>query len=68
MLVEPMLATAGIVGYPTETEADFRKTLALVEEGRPEVVNVTRFSPRLGTPAARLRSLSGRAVKGRSRA
>ncbi|HEV2520718.1 MAG TPA: tRNA (N(6)-L-threonylcarbamoyladenosine(37)-C(2))-methylthiotransferase [Thermoplasmata archaeon] len=67
-LREPMISTDVIVGYPTETEPDFRATLDLLEDVAPETVNVTRFSPRPGTPAARLRPLPGRVVKDRSRA
>ncbi|HEV2166837.1 MAG TPA: radical SAM protein, partial [Thermoplasmata archaeon] len=67
-LEEPMLSTDVIVGYPSESEADFRATLQLLEEVEPDVVNVTRFSPRPMTPAARLPTLASRIVKERSRA
>jgi MiaB/RimO family radical SAM methylthiotransferase len=62
------LATDVIVGFPGETEDDFRATEALLEEVGPETVNVTRFSPRPGTPAARLPPLPPRVAKRRSRA
>jgi len=62
------LATDVIVGYPGETEDDFRATEALLEEVGPETVNVTRFSPRPGTLAARLPALPPRVAKRRSRA
>jgi tRNA A37 methylthiotransferase MiaB len=62
-----MLSTDLIVGFPTESDADFAKSLRLVEELDPEVVNVTRFSPRPMTPAARLPPLRSRLVKERSR-
>ncbi len=67
-LPDLMLSTDVIVGYPTEEERDFRASLSLLEEVEPEIVNVTRFSARPGTPAARLRPLPGRIVKERSRA
>jgi threonylcarbamoyladenosine tRNA methylthiotransferase CDKAL1 len=67
ILPDLMLSTDVIVGYPTETEADFESTLRLIDELAPELVNVTRFSPRPGTPAARERPLNSRAVKLRSR-
>jgi MiaB-like tRNA modifying enzyme len=61
------LATDVIVGFPGETEEDFRETEELLEAVAPETVNVTRFSPRPGTPAARLPSLPPRVAKRRSR-
>jgi threonylcarbamoyladenosine tRNA methylthiotransferase CDKAL1 len=61
------LATDVIVGYPGETEEDFRATEELLEAVGPETVNVTRFSPRPGTPAARLPPLPPRVAKRRSR-
>ena len=61
------LATDVIVGFPGETEDDFRATEELLEKVGPETVNVTRFSPRPGTPAARLPALPPRVAKRRSR-
>ena len=61
------LATDIIVGFPGETEEDLRATEELLAEVAPETVNVTRFSPRPGTPAARLRPLGTGLVKRRSR-
>lgn len=66
-LPDLMLATDVIVGFPTETESDFEATLRLVETAEPEVVNVTRFSARPLTPAARLHPLPSGVVKRRSR-
>ncbi|MFZ0891483.1 MAG: tRNA (N(6)-L-threonylcarbamoyladenosine(37)-C(2))-methylthiotransferase [Thermoplasmata archaeon] len=64
---ELMLATDIIVGFPGETEDDFRATTELIEETEPEIVNVTRFSARPLTPAARLPPLPPRIAKRRSR-
>jgi threonylcarbamoyladenosine tRNA methylthiotransferase CDKAL1 len=61
------LATDVIVGFPGETEEDFRATEELLEAVGPETVNVTRFSPRPGTPAAHLPPLPPRVAKRRSR-
>ncbi len=41
-----------IVGFPTETEADFRATLALIEEVGLAGAYSFKYSPRPGTPAA----------------
>jgi tRNA-2-methylthio-N6-dimethylallyladenosine synthase len=43
-----------IVGFPGETEADFRETLALVDEVRFASAFSFMFSPRPGTPAAEM--------------
>jgi len=61
------LATDVIVGFPEETEDDARATAELLSEVGPEMVNVTRFSPRPGTPAARLPPLGPRVARRRSR-
>ena len=46
------LSTDVIVGFPGETEEAFEATMNLVRRVRPDIVNVTRFSARPGTPAA----------------
>ncbi len=43
-----------IAGFPTETEAQFRNTLAFVEEAGLAFLHVFPYSPRKGTPAARM--------------
>ncbi len=48
------LATDVIVGFPGESEAQFMGTYRLLEEVRFDVVHVAAYSPRPGTPAARL--------------
>ena len=53
------LSTDLIVGYPGETESDFRETLRLLEESRPTVCNITRFVARPGTAAARMEADAG---------
>ncbi|MFC6716386.1 tRNA (N(6)-L-threonylcarbamoyladenosine(37)-C(2))-methylthiotransferase [Natrialbaceae archaeon GCM10025810] len=61
------LSTDFIVGFPTETDEDHRKSMELLRETRPEKVNVTRFSKRPGTDAAKLKGLGGTIKKERSR-
>ncbi len=46
------LTTDIIVGFPTETEADFEETLDLVKKAKFEGAYTFVYSPRKGTPAA----------------
>ncbi len=64
---ELTISTDFIVGFPTETESDFRSTLELLRRAKPVKVNITRFSPRSGTDAAALEPVTSRIVKDRSR-
>ncbi len=61
------LSTDFIVGFPTETDEDFRATMQLLREVRPVKVNITRFSQREGTPAFDLKPITSRIAKERSR-
>ncbi len=55
-----------IAGFPTETEAMFENTLRLVEEGGLSFLHVFPFSPRPGTPAARMPQLQRPVIKDRA--
>ncbi len=46
------LSTDVIAGFPGESDEEFEATMDLVGRVRPDIVNVTRFSARPGTPAA----------------
>ncbi len=48
------LATDVIVGFPGETADQFEATYRLLEEIRFDMVHVAAYSPRRGTPSARL--------------
>ncbi|HLF05832.1 MAG TPA: hypothetical protein VI893_01430, partial [Thermoplasmata archaeon] len=65
---DTMVSTDIIVGFPGEADEDFEMTQALLRRTRPDTVNVTRFSARFGTPAARMAERPhGRVAKARSR-
>jgi threonylcarbamoyladenosine tRNA methylthiotransferase CDKAL1 len=49
------LATDVIVGFPGETEEAFQNTLKLLEEVKPDIVNVSKFFARPKTVAARMK-------------
>lgn len=63
-----VLSTDVIVGFPTESEEHFLQTRDLLNEIRPDIINITRFSPRPGTPAYDMDGkVHGRIMKERSR-
>ena len=55
-----------IAGFPTETEQMFEESLSLVDEAGLHYVHVFPFSPREGTPAARMPQLPRSIVKERA--
>jgi len=55
-----------IAGFPTETDAMFENTLGLVEEAGLSFLHVFPFSPRPGTPAARMPPVARAVVKDRA--
>ncbi len=55
-----------IAGFPTETESHFENSLALVEECNLTWLHVFPYSPRPGTPAARMPQVDGRMIKVRA--
>ncbi|MCA2003876.1 MAG: tRNA (N(6)-L-threonylcarbamoyladenosine(37)-C(2))-methylthiotransferase [Candidatus Nitrosotenuis sp.] len=61
------ISTDIIVGFPTESEEDFAKTLHLLEETTPDVINLSRYSQRPGTPAAGMDQIEVSEVKRRSK-
>ena len=56
-----------IAGFPTESEAAFQNTLDLVEQAGLAYLHVFPYSPRPGTPAARMPPVNGKAIKDRAR-
>jgi threonylcarbamoyladenosine tRNA methylthiotransferase MtaB len=55
-----------IAGFPTESEEMFRGSLALIAECGLAFVHVFPYSPRPGTPAARMPQLPGPVIKERA--
>ncbi|MFA7261942.1 MAG: tRNA (N(6)-L-threonylcarbamoyladenosine(37)-C(2))-methylthiotransferase MtaB [Caulobacter sp.] len=56
-----------IAGFPTESDAAFENTLALVEEAGLSFLHVFPYSARPGTPAARMPPVKGTVIKDRAR-
>ncbi|MCX7645654.1 MAG: tRNA (N(6)-L-threonylcarbamoyladenosine(37)-C(2))-methylthiotransferase MtaB [Rhodobacteraceae bacterium] len=55
-----------IAGFPTETEAMFENSLRLVEDCGLTFLHVFPFSPRKGTPAARMPQVPGQVIRERA--
>jgi len=55
-----------IAGFPTETDEMFQRSLDLVEECGLTFLHVFPYSPRPGTPAARMPQLDGRVIRDRA--
>lgn len=49
---EMTISTDIIVGFPSETEDDFKQTINLLERSQPDVVNISRYAARPKTEAS----------------
>jgi threonylcarbamoyladenosine tRNA methylthiotransferase MtaB len=56
-----------IAGFPTETEDMFGRTVDLIEDCGLTYLHVFPYSPRPGTPAARMPQVARAEIKGRAR-
>ncbi|NWH09553.1 MAG: tRNA (N(6)-L-threonylcarbamoyladenosine(37)-C(2))-methylthiotransferase MtaB [Alphaproteobacteria bacterium] len=55
-----------IAGFPTETEAMFENSMKLIDDCDLVHLHVFPFSPRAGTPAAKMPQLDGRTIRDRA--
>ena len=63
-----VISTDIIVGFPGETEKDFKESYDLIKKTKPDILNITRYWPRKGTKAADFpNQLHSRDKKERSR-
>ena len=60
---EVILTTDIIVGFPGETEEDLEETLRLLRTVRFDMIFSFQYSPRSGTPAAKMANQVAKAVK-----
>jgi len=51
---EMSISTDIIVGFPGETETDFKQSLSLIKKIKPNILNVSRFGKRKGTIAEQM--------------
>jgi MiaB-like tRNA modifying enzyme len=61
------ISTDIIVGYPTETHEDFEETIEVLKETKPDIVNLSRYSQRPGTDAAKMAQIDVSEIKRRSK-
>ncbi len=61
------ISTDIIVGFPSESEADFAETIELLEKTRPDIVNLSKYSQRPGTEAATWKQIDVSEVRRRSK-
>lgn len=56
---EITIATDIIVAFPGETDEDYEKTLQLIRETKPNVMNLSRYWKRSGTLASKMKQVHG---------
>lgn len=61
------LWTDVIVGFPSESKADFEKTLEMLKEVKPDYTNISQYGVRPRTKASKLKQISSEEKKKRSR-
>lgn len=60
------ISTDVICGFPGETEYDFYRTINFIKWLKPEILNISKFTPRPGTKAKHMEQLDGKVIKKRS--
>ena len=60
------ISTDIICGFPDETEDDFDKTIDFIKWLKPEILNISKFTPRPGTKAKKMEQLNSKIIKERS--
>jgi len=63
---EITLSTDIICGFPGEKEDNFKKTLDLIRQVKPDIVNVSKFFPRPHTSAEKMKRIDVSIIKQRS--
>lgn len=61
------IATDVICGFPTETEQNFEETMSLCKKYKFPSLFINQFFPRPGTPAARMKQVPAKEIKGRTK-
>lgn len=61
------ISTDIIVGFPTETDREFKETIDLLKRTKPEFLNLSKYWPRKKTSAGEMKQLSREVVAARSK-
>ena len=61
------IATDIIVGYPTESDEEFRDTVELIKSTQPDVVNLSKYGARPGTKAIEMEQVPNSMINARSK-
>jgi len=61
------ISTDIICGFPSETEYDFYRTINFIKWLKPEILNISKFTPRPGTYAKKMEQLDSKIIKKRSK-
>jgi len=61
------IATDVIVGFPTESDVDFNRSIEFVNKARPDIVNISKFATRPKTIASKLPQIPNNIIKERSK-
>ena len=61
------ISTDVIVGFPSEKVEDFAETTNMIKQIRPDIVNLSRYSARPGTEAAKQEQIDDAEIKRRSK-
>lgn len=60
------ISTDVICGFPTESDDDFYETLSFINYFKPDIINISKFTPRPNTAASKMKQLSSEIIKSRS--
>ncbi len=60
------ISTDIICGFPRESEYDFYQTINFIKWLNPEILNISKFTPRPGTKAKKMDQLNNKIIKNRS--
>jgi MiaB-like tRNA modifying enzyme len=61
------IATDIITGFPEETDEDFEQTLKTIMDTEPDIINSSKFSPRPGTLASKMKRIDNKIITERSK-
>src|SRR3989344_4852395 len=64
---EITISTDIIVGFPSETEAQFEDSMNIIKKIKPDALNLSRYAIREGTIAAKMKQIQTNTLKQRSR-